>query len=119
MGKQVLSHLGLKSNTILQWDSWRLWESLAAGCVTFHLDFEKYGIYLPVMPENWQHYIGIDLDNVKATIDRIADEPEILEKIALAGRRWAMENYSPVPTASRFLETIYQQSLSLNNQFNN
>ncbi|WP_347237749.1 glycosyltransferase [Sphaerospermopsis sp. FACHB-1194] len=106
-------------STIVQWDSWRFWESLAAGCVTFHLDFDKYGLDIPVMPENWRHYIGIDLDNVPAAIDRIVDEPEILEKIALEGRRWAIENYSPVPTALRFLETIYQQPLSLKNQFNN
>jgi hypothetical protein len=117
MGKHLLSNLRLKSNTIVQWDSWRFWESLAAGCTTFHLDFEKYGICLPVMPENWRHYIGIDLDNVQAAIDRIADDPGILERIALEGRIWAIENYSPVPTALRFLETIYQQPLTQENKF--
>jgi hypothetical protein len=111
MGKMML-----KSNTIVQWDSWRLWESLVAGCTTFHLDFTKYGVSLPVMPENWRHYIGIDLDNVQAAVDRIADEPEILEKIAKEGREWAIANYSPVPTALRFLETIYQQPISQKNQ---
>lgn len=110
--QRFFTKLMLKSNTILQWDSWRFWESLAAGCATFHVDFQKYGISLPVMPENWQHYIGIDLDNVQATIDRIVDEPEILERVALAGRIWAIENYSPVPTALRFLETIYQQQIT-------
>jgi len=109
-GKQVMRLLKLKSNTIVQWDSWRFWESLAAGCATFHVDFEKYGISLPVMPKNWQHYIGIDLDNVQAAVDRIADEPEIIAKIATAGRLWAIEHYSPVPTAIRFLETIYQNT---------
>ncbi|GBE92991.1 glycosyltransferase family 1 protein [Nostoc cycadae] len=105
-GKQILNMLKLKSNTIVQWDSWRFWESLAAGCVTFHLDFEKYGIALPVMPKNWQHYIGIDLDNVQATIDKIAKNPEILEEISTSGRLLVLENYSPVPLAIRFLETI-------------
>lgn len=107
-GKRVLNKLRLKSNTIVQWDSWRFWESLAAGCATFHVDFEKYGITLPVMPKNWQHYIGIDLDNLQESIDRIADDPEILERVAKQGRLWALENYSPVPTAIRFLETIDQ-----------
>jgi hypothetical protein len=88
------------------WDSWRFWESLAAGCVTFHIDFDKYGVNLPVMPENWKHYIGIDLDNMQATVDRLIEEPEILEKISIAGREWAIENYSPVPTALRFLEIV-------------
>jgi len=107
--KQLLAKLKLQSNTILQWDSWRFWESLAAGCVTFHVDFEKYGITLPVMPENWRHYIGVDLDNVQATIDRITENPEIMEYIAQEGRSWAIKNYSPVPTALRFLEIVSQK----------
>ena len=88
------------------WDSWRFWESLVAGCVTFHVDFDKYGIQLPVMPQNWRHYIGIDLDNIQDTVDRIAEQPEILETISKEGRQWAIENYAPVPTALRFLEML-------------
>ncbi|MEQ8468164.1 glycosyltransferase family 1 protein [Coleofasciculus sp. E1-EBD-02] len=91
---------------VLQWDSWRFWESLAAGCVTFHVDFEKYGIQLPVMPINYLHYIGIDLDNPEATVEKIANEPNLLEKVAVAGRTWAIEYYSPVPTAKRFLDLV-------------
>lgn len=102
----------LPSKRILQWDSWRLWESLAAGCVTFHVDFEKYGLSLPAMPENWKHYIGVDLDNVQETIDRLIAEPEILEHISTAGRQWALDNYSSVPVAVRFLETVTSKSLS-------
>ena len=88
------------------WDSWRFWESLAAGCVMFHVDLEKYGAVLPVMPENWHHYIGLDLGNLEDTVHRIASDPSILEHISQAGRQWAIENYTPVPTAMRFLETI-------------
>ena len=88
------------------WDSWRFWESLAAGCVAFHVDFDKYDVNLPVKPENWRHYIGIDLDHPQATVDRIANEPEILERISVEGRQWALENYSPVPTALRFLQVV-------------
>jgi hypothetical protein len=106
--KRVVSKLSLKSNTIVQWDSWRFWESLASGCATFHVDFEKYGLTLPVMPENWRHYIGIDLDNVQEAVNRIANDPAILERIATEGRLWALEHYSPVPTTLRFLKTISQ-----------
>jgi len=90
----------------MQWDSWRLWESLAAGCVTFHVDFEKYGLYPPVMPENWRHYVGIDLNKIQEAVERIAAEPQLLENISLQARRWAIEHYSPVPTALRFLATV-------------
>lgn len=99
---------GLKSNRVIQWDSWRFWESLAAGCATFHLDFEKYGFLLPEMPQNWQHYIGIDLDNLSATTERLIEEPELLEKIANSGRVWAREKFGLEATARRFLELIRQ-----------
>ncbi|MCV3213012.1 glycosyltransferase, partial [Plectonema radiosum NIES-515] len=112
--KQVLIKLNLKTNRVVQWDSWRFWESLAAGCATFHVDFDKYGIGLPVMPENWRHYIGIDLDNVQEAVDRIANDPEIIERIATQGRLWALEHYSPGPTALRFLETIHQNEITDN-----
>lgn len=102
----IISKLGWKTNRIVQWDSWRFWESMAAGCVTFHVDFDKYGFYLPVMPENWRHYIGIDLDNIAESIERIADEPELLPRIAAAGRTWAIHNYGPKACALRFLETV-------------
>ncbi len=88
------------------WDSWRLWESLSAGCVPFHVDLQQYGAVLPEMPQNWQHYIGIDLDNFEKVGDRILQEPDLLPRISEAGRAWAIEHYSPVPTAHRFLSTL-------------
>jgi len=100
------SEFGFKTNRIGQWDSWRFWESMAAGCVTFHVDFEKYGFQPPVIPKNWEHYIGIDLDNIQESIDRITDHPEILEKVATQGRDWVLDNYSPRSTALRFMKTI-------------
>lgn len=106
VNSSVLASLPYRFSGILQWDSWRFWESLAAGCVTFHVDFEQNGLVLPVIPSNWQHYIGVDLDNIQATVDQIAKEPEILAKISVAGRQWAIEHYSPRAIATRFLETL-------------
>ena len=105
-GGAVTSSYFTGESIVEWWDSWRFWESLAAGCVTFHVDFDKYGIKLPVMPENWRHYVGIDLDNMQDTVDRIADDPGILEKISIEGRHWAIDNYGPVPTALRFLKIL-------------
>lgn len=107
--KRILTHMGWKTQIISQWDSWRLWESFAAGCATFHVDFEKYGFVLPIMPENWRHYIGIDFDNIQATVERIYDDPGSLQRVAEAGRVWALEHYAPVPTAIRFLEAISKE----------
>ena len=103
---RIISKLGIKTNRISQWDSWRFWESMAAGCVTFHVDFAKYGFNLPVMPENWRHYIGIDLDNIAEAIERIVEEPEVLARISAEGRTWAIDNYGPKASALRFLETV-------------
>ena len=91
---------------VIQWDSWRLWESLAAGCLTFQLDFEKYGFKLPVMPKNYYHYIGVDLENVEKSKKMIVDNYDDLIKISENGKKWALENYSPVATSRRFLDIV-------------
>jgi hypothetical protein len=104
--RKAITKFGWKTNRLVQWDSWRFWEALAAGCVPIHLDFENYGFILPVMPENWKHYIGIDLDDLDSSIARIAQNLERLQEISEAGRSWALEHYSPVAVARRFLETV-------------
>jgi hypothetical protein len=100
---EAVGRVDLRPRRAVQWDSFRFWEALAAGCAVFHLDLERYGVDLPVMPENWKHYIGIDLDRVGAAVGRILDEPECLERIAAAGREWALEHYSPRALASRLM----------------
>jgi hypothetical protein len=87
----------------VQWDSFRFWETLCAGAVAFNLDLERYGVDVPVMPRNWVHYVGVNFEAVNATIERLRAEWERLPEIAAAGRRWAMENYSPRAMAARFL----------------
>jgi hypothetical protein len=95
---------------IFQWDSWRLWETFAANTVVINIDFEKYGVELPVMPVNFKHYIGIDLKKPEESIKKI----ELLgyedfENIAKEGAKWASDNYSPRATALRFLEIIKKE----------
>ncbi|MBC8122396.1 MAG: glycosyltransferase family 1 protein [Gemmatimonadaceae bacterium] len=96
----------LKFRGVIQWDSWRLWEAFAAGCTVFHLDFEKYGMQLPIMPHNWEHYIGVDMEDPQATVDRLVSQPELLEQIGLQGQQWAYNHYSPIPTARRFIKAL-------------
>lgn len=91
---------------ILRWDSWRFWESLAMGCATISLDMNKYGFELPVMPENWVHYIGLDLSNLERDLQRMKNSPGILEEIGKAGRLWVLEHYTPRASAIRFLKDI-------------
>jgi len=91
---------------ILRWDSFRLWESFAAGCLTVHLDFEKYGFALPVKPTPWVHYVPIDLDDIAGSADAMLEREKDWPAIAAQGRAWAMEHYAPKPTATRVLSKI-------------
>lgn len=88
-----------------QWESWRFWESLAAGCVSVMIDFEKYGVQLPAQPKNWEHYIGFDLDHLERDFERMS-EPGLLETIGKAGRAWGLSNYAPVAMARQFNEQL-------------
>lgn len=100
----LIARLGLKTSVVDQFDSWRFWESLVAGCVTFHVDLDRYGAVLPVMPENWKHYVGIDLDDIEGSLAVIKENMHRFTDISKSGREWAMENYSPVAVAKRFIE---------------
>jgi len=102
----LLALLDPRAPRSVQWDSFRFWEALAAGCVTFNLDLAYYGVDIPIMPENWKHYIGVNLNNVPDVIQRINEEPQCLERISVQGRNWAMEYYRPRKMAERFLEYV-------------
>lgn len=84
-------------------DSFRFWEALAAGCATINVDLDRYGVELPVMPENGTHYLGVDFARVDAFVERLSDDPFLLERVANAGKQWAELYYSPKATAQRLL----------------
>ena len=96
---------------IFQWDSWRLWETFQAGSLVVNIDFEKYGMLLPVMPVNFKHYIGVDLLNPSQSIQKINQlSIEELSEIALNGKKWAEKYYSPKAMALLFLEILKKQT---------
>jgi hypothetical protein len=107
--QRVQRRLGLSFSpyTLTQWDSFRLWESWAAGCATLHLDLDMYGAVLPVMPTNWEHYIGIDLNRPGLAVERIRSDPGILERVGASGRAWALQHFSPAAAAKRFLKAVF------------
>ena len=103
---ETLSRFDPRPPRLVQWDSFRFWETLCAGAVAFNLDLDRYGADLPVMPRNWVHYIGVDLESVDRTMERLDAEWGSLPAIAAAGRAWAMEYYSPRAMAARFLDEV-------------
>ena len=90
----------------MQWDSWRLWESLSAGCLIFQVDMEHYGLTLPVMPKNWEHYIGVNFDNLEEFKTQLQRNVSRFGQIAENGKKWALDNYSPKNIAKRFLKLV-------------
>jgi hypothetical protein len=88
---------------VCRWDSWRFWESLATGCLTFQLDLEKYGLLLPVAPKPWIEYIPVDFADPRGTVEHLMDLEPRWAEIAGAGKKWALDHYSPLPVADRFL----------------
>jgi hypothetical protein len=103
---ETLAKFDPRPNRIVSCDSFRFWETLAAGTVAFNVDLERYGVTLPVMPQNWVHYVGIDLENPKPDVERLRDDPGQLATIAANGRAWAVQHYAPKPTAARFLSLL-------------
>lgn len=91
---------------LIQWDSWRFWEALAAGCLVFHLELERLGVALPVMPEPFVHYVPLRLGRMEEAFARLAADPSLGSRIAGAGRAWALAHYSPAALAQRFLDTM-------------
>jgi hypothetical protein len=101
---ETLDRFDPRPRRAIQWDSFRFWEALAAGCATFNIDLEYYGVTLPVMPANGEHYLGVRFDAIDATIDRLTADPGLLERVARQGRAWALAHYAPRALAQRLLE---------------
>ena len=105
--QRVYSKAGGLSRSVIQWDSWRFWESLASGCATFQIDAEAYGCVFPEMPIKWETYVGIDFAHVDDSIARLREDPDLMIRIGEAGRAWALQRYAPAPTAERFLRLLF------------
>jgi hypothetical protein len=102
----ILNKLDARPKRIVQWDSWRFWESLAAGCLAINIDLEYYGAVLPVQPVNWQDYLGVNLQQTEQIVQKLKTDPALQIGIANNGRRWVLENYSPRASAQRFIQII-------------
>jgi hypothetical protein len=98
--------LGRRTRTVMQFDNWRFWESMAAGCLTLQADYERYGCSLPVAPDSGIHYAGIDFERPESVRFVLDFDLKALAAVADAGRRWAMEHYSPGAVARRLLHLL-------------
>jgi hypothetical protein len=97
---------GMPGDRVYQFDSWRLWESLLAGCLTILPHLDKYGCRLPIVPTHGQEYFGFDFSHPEASWEELRSLRGAWEEIGARGRRWALEHYSPEATARRTLEAL-------------
>ncbi|HVZ65431.1 MAG TPA: hypothetical protein VG936_12735 [Lacunisphaera sp.] len=103
---EILGALDPRPPRAMQWDSFRFWETLAAGAAAFNVDLAHYGVELPVMPRNGVDYIGVDLARPEKAVALVRDDPAALERIAAQGRAWAFQHYSPAAQARRLLAAV-------------
>ena len=99
---------GVGNLSILQWESFKMWEGFMAGCAVILPHLEVHGLELPTMPIAGEHYVAVDFE--AAAIARLrtalASGALDLEAIGTAGRAWALANYSPVSFASAFARHV-------------
>jgi hypothetical protein len=55
---------------------------------------EKYGCALPVMPQNGEHYLGIDIKHPEKIESFLKDKAR-LQAVAENGRNFVLEHYTP------------------------
>jgi len=91
---------------VISGDSFRFWESLACGTVPMHVDFEHYGLKMPVQPEPYRHFLPVRFDELDASVRRIRDQSEKLPQVGVEARAWAVDNYAPLITTQRLLSLL-------------
>jgi hypothetical protein len=101
---------GRRTRTIMQFDNWRFWESMAAGCLTLQVDYKRYGCSLPVQPDSQVHYAGIDFERSEGLHFVLDSDVASLMIVAEAGRNWAVTHYSPAAVARRLLHLLGYES---------
>lgn len=101
-----------KLEFIIQYDSWRFWETMVSNACAVFLNFEQCGLVLPVYPEPGVHYLAVDIHDIEGSANQILALTEAeLKQISLAGREWAIKNYGPAAVAQRFIGILHDRKL--------
>lgn len=92
-----------RNYAILQWDSYRFWESLYSNTIPITFDFDYWKIDTEVRPTPFKHYIPFQ-NSAKTMFDSIEDlSDQRLGEISENGKHFFLEHHSPVAKAKRFL----------------
>jgi hypothetical protein len=98
-----------QSVSLVQFDSWRLWENFFSGTPIVHFDLDLYSAVLPVQPINGIHYLGIDIKGKVNGVD-LKDYLDDLDGIGRAGLKFATDHYTPKEIARRFITILNREA---------
>lgn len=96
-----------RDGSIIQWDSWKVWEGFLAGMLVITADLDYYNIKLPYKLEPYKHYVPIRYNNLKDSYNKLALLTDIQKsQIAKAGQTYVLENFCPQSMAKYILKRI-------------
>lgn len=95
---------------VFRWDSWRFYEAAVFGSCPIHLDFDHYGMRLPVNPTLNRDYLAVrleDPDGFHNFFRLLASDVEAeLMGIGENARKWVIDNYSPLAMANYVMNQV-------------
>jgi len=91
---------------VISGDSFRFWESLACGTMPMQVDFDHYGLRLPVQPRGFAHYLPVRFDDLASSVERTKSLVPRMQEIALGAQHWAREHYSPLAATKRLFQIL-------------
>jgi hypothetical protein len=91
---------------VISGDSFRFWESLACGTVPMQVDFEHYGLKMPVQPIAYEHYLPVRFDALESSVLNIRKRIAKMSAIGSSGQSWATCYYAPRKVSVRLLEHL-------------
>jgi len=102
----VVQALDPRPPRVISGDSFRFWESLACGTMPMQVDFEHYGLQMPVQPRHFEHYLPVRLDDLPGSVAEIKRRMEDCRSQGENARLWAHLNYSPKAAAQRLVSLV-------------
>jgi hypothetical protein len=96
-----------KYSYVFQWDSFRMWELFNSNTCPIFLNFKKFNFILPELPNDSEHYLGLDSFSWSEFNSKLKKYPRIdVSDIGLNGKDWVLRNYSPEVIANRLISKI-------------
>lgn len=92
---------------IIQWDSWRFWETMLSNACAVFIDFDEWRLGLPEFPLAGEHFLAVHGFNFKQSANNICSmSDKEIQQIAARGREWTLQHYSPKAVANRFINYV-------------